>query len=464
MKHSLLAGFLAAFCLGSLSLSAQTDSAFLRNVYHEALERGEAFENLRYLCKNIGARLSGSAEAEMAVVWSKQLMESYGFDRVYLQEIQVPHWVRGTKEAAWLISSAGQILKVNVLALGGSIATNGLMEGEIIAFENLEALKNADSAKVAGKVVYLAQAFDQKLLNTFAAYGACGSMRWGGAIEAAKKGAIAVVIRSLGSDVDDHPHTGSMQYDDAVTKIPAAALSTRDSELLNGLLKTGTVTIRLEMDCRWLEPVKSYNVIAELTGRRKNDIITFGGHLDSWDVGEGAHDDGAGVMHSLEALRILKKLGYRPEHTLRCVFFMNEENGNFGGKGYADYAKANNENHVAAIESDRGGFLPLGFDVSGTDAQVAFVWQLAEPLRKNYQLHQFQKGYGGVDIGPLKQYYPDMLQLGAVINSQEYFKYHHTEADVFETVDKRELALGSAALAAMVYLLDKNLVVEELKK
>ena len=440
-----------------ISSFAQSDSAFLRNIYDEALERGQAYENLRYLCKNIGARLSGSAEAEMAVVWSKQLMESYGFDKVYLQEIQVPHWERGSREAAWVISPTGQILKIKVLALGGSIATDGLLEGEIIAFADLDALKNADSAKVAGKVVYLAQAFDQKLLNTFAAYGACGSMRWGGAVEAAKKGAIGLVIRSLGSDIDDHPHTGSMQYQDGVPQIPAAAISTRDCEMLNGILKTGKTKIRLEMDCRWLEPVASYNVVAEITGKNKNDIITFGGHLDSWDVGEGAHDDGAGVMHSLEALRILKKLGYRPEHTLRCVFFMNEENGNFGGKGYADYAKANNENHIAALESDRGGFLPLGFDVSGTDAQVKFVQQLAKPLTKDFQLFQFQKGYSGVDIGPLKQYYPNMLQLGTVINSQEYFKYHHTEADVFETVDKRELALGSAALAAMVYLIDVGL-------
>lgn len=454
----------ALFTVLSFYASAQTDSAFIRSIYDEALERGEAYENLRYLCKNIGARLSGSGEAEMAVVWSKQLMESYGFDRVYLQEIQVPHWERGSREAAWLIAPSGQIVKIKVLALGGSIATEGLLEAELIAYEDLEALKNADSAKVAGKVVYLAQAFDQKLLNTFAAYGACGSMRWGGAVEAAKKGAIGLVIRSLGSDIDDHPHTGSMQYEEGLKKIPAAAISTRDCEMLNGLLKTGKVKIRLELDCRWMEPVTSYNVVAEMTGRRKNDIITFGGHLDSWDVGEGAHDDGAGVMHSLEALRILKTLGYRPEHTLRCVFFMNEENGNFGGKGYADYAKANNENHIAAIESDRGGFLPLGFDVSGNEEQVAFVRNMAAPLLRSYQLFQFQKGFGGVDIGPLKQYYPTMLQLGAIINSQEYFKYHHTEADVFETVDKRELALGSAALAAMVYLLDKNLVVEELKK
>lgn len=455
------------FALAILFISTsngQNDSTFIRNIYDEALERGEAYNNLRYLCKNIGARLSGSPEAAMAVAWSKQVMESYGFDKVYLQEIQVPHWERGTKESAWIVGADGNMQKIKVLALGGSDGTNGLLEGEIAAFETLAALQDADSSAVYGKVVYLAQAFDQKLLNTFAAYGACGSIRWSGAVEAAKKGAIAVVIRSLGSEVDDHPHTGSMQYQDDVTRIPAAAISTRDCEILNSWLEKGKVNIRLEMNCHWLAPVTSYNVVAEITGKQPNEIITFGGHLDSWDVGEGAHDDGAGVMHSLEALRILKVLGYKPRYTLRCVFFMNEENGNFGGKGYAEYAVANGENHIAALESDRGGFLPLGFDIRGTEAQLAFIREISRPLQEGYQLFDVKPGYSGVDIGPLRDYYPDMVQLGMIINSQEYFKYHHTEADVFETVDRRELALGSAALAAMVYLLDQNLDVEELKK
>lgn len=452
------------FLLQTFCIHAQKDSSFIRAIYDEALERGEAYDNLRYLCKNIGARLSGSPEAEMAVMWSKQLMESYGFDRVFLQEIQVPHWERGTKESGWIVSEGKALYKLNILALGGSDGTNGLLEGEIVPFATLEDLQKATKEQVQGKVVYLAQAFDQKLISTFMAYGACGAIRWNGATEAAKKGAVAVIIRSLGSEIDDHPHTGSMQYEDGVERIPAAAISTRDSEMLNSWLKEGKVNLRLDMNCQWLKPVTSYNVVAELTGKNANAIITFGGHLDSWDVGEGAHDDGAGVMHSLEALRILKTLGYQPQYTLRCVFFMNEENGNFGGKGYADYAFANGENHIAAIESDRGGFLPLGFDISGSEAQVNFVQQLAKPLQKSYQLYDFKQGYGGVDIGPLRTYYPDMLQLGLGVNSQEYFKYHHTAADVFETVDRRELALGSAALAAMVYLLDQNLKADVLKK
>ena len=452
---------LAVFFIG---VQAQTDSAFIRKIYDEALEHGHAYENLRYLCKNIGARLSGSPEAEMAVQWSKKLMESYGFDKVFLQEIKVPHWERGTKESAWIVDEKGNMQKVKVLALGGSEGTNGMLEAELIAFNSLEELKAADDEMVQGKVVYLTQAFDQKLLNTFSAYGACGNIRWNGPVEAAKKGAIGLVIRSLGSEVDDHPHTGSMQYEDGVARIPAAALSTRDCELLNVWLQKGKVNIRLEMNCQWLEPVTSYNVVGQITGRQANDIITFGGHLDSWDVGEGAHDDGAGVMHSLEALRLLKTLGYKPRYTLRCVFFMNEENGNFGGKGYADYAVKNGENHIAALESDRGGFLPLGFDVRGTANQVTFIRQISQSLQEDSMLYEFKQGYSGVDIGPLMEKYPQMVQLGMIINSQEYFKYHHTEADVFETVDRRELALGSAALAAMVYLLDKNLEVEELKK
>jgi carboxypeptidase Q len=450
--------------LGFLIVHAQTDSLFIRKVYDEALEKGQSYENLRYLCKNIGARLSGSAEAEMAVQWGKNLMESYGFDRVYLQEIDVPHWERGTAEAAWIVDEAGNFQKIKVLALGGSEGTKGLLEADLITVTTLEDFEAMDAAAVAGKAVYIGQPFDQKLLNTFKAYSICGAMRWNGPNVASAKGAVALVIRSLGSEIDDHPHTGSFRYADDLPRIPAAAISTADSEVVEQWAKErGQLKIRLEMDCRWYGTATSYNVIGEMKGTESDGIITFGGHLDSWDVGEGAHDDGAGVVHSIEALRILKELGYKPRYTLRCVLFMNEENGNFGGKGYAEYAKNNDEWHVAALESDRGGFLPLGFDIDGSEEQIAFVQQLAHPLKKDFQLYAFDQGYSGVDIRPLKTYYPDMVQLGIAMNSQEYFKYHHTEADVFEAVDRRELALGCAAMASMIYLLDKNLVIANLE-
>ena len=458
----LLIPFLTFFLV--IQANAQNDSAFIRKVYDEALENGESYENLRYLCKNIGARLSGSAEADMAVQWGKKLLTSYGFDRVYLQEIEVPHWERGTAEAAWIVDDKGNFRKIKILALGGSEGTNGMLEADLVTVATLDDLTEMDSSEVAGKIVYIGEPFDQKLLSTFRAYSMCGAQRWRGPNVASAKGAVALVIRSLGSEIDDHPHTGSFRYADNLPRIPAAAISTADSDVLEQWARErGALKVRMEMDCRWYGNATSYNVIAEMKGSESDGIITFGGHLDSWDVGEGAHDDGAGVVHSIEALRILKEVGYTPRYTLRCVLFMNEENGNFGGRGYAQYAKENNENHVAALESDRGGFLPLGFDIDGSDEQIAFVQQLADPLKKDFQLYQFEKGYSGVDIRPLKEFYPNMVQLGIAINSQEYFKYHHTEADVFETVDRRELALGCAAMASMIYLIDKNLIVEDLK-
>ena len=444
------------FILLSQLSFAQSDSVFIRKIYNEALLRGKAYEDLRKLCKDIGPRLSGSAEASMAIQWSEAKMKSYGFDKVYLQPIKVPHWERGNKEVAWVENQDHALQKLHILALGGSIGTNGLLSGEVIMFDNFNELKNAKAKDVKGKIVFLNQLMDAAQIITFKAYGGCYPIRGEGAIEAAKLGAIAVVIRSLGLPEDQFPHTGSMKYDDKVTKIPAAALSTEDANSVAKLLKKGSLTLHLELDCRVFPDAESFNVIAEMTGKKSNEIITFGGHLDSWDTGEGAHDDGAGVIHCLEALRILKTLKYEPEHTLRVVFFMNEENGNMGGKTYASWCKENNELQIAALESDRGGFSPRGFGVDGTDEQVNFLKTLA-PNFKDYDLTTWEKGYGGVDIGPLKEKYPSIPLFGFVPDSQRYFDFHHAPSDVFENVNKRELELGAAAIAGFVFLLDKTL-------
>ncbi|MDT8412919.1 MAG: M20/M25/M40 family metallo-hydrolase [Vicingaceae bacterium] len=436
-------------------LKAQEDSLFIRSIYDIALEKGHAYKNLEVLCKQVGARITGSAEAQKAVEWGYNLLSSYGFDTVYLQEINAPYWKRGTKEAGWISTANKEFHKLNLLALGGSIATNGLLKADIVEVADYEALKTIDKSVVNGKVVFINQAFDQKFINTFSAYGYCYPMRAFGAIEASKLGAKAVIIRSMATPTDNHPHTGSLVYEDKTPKIPAAAISTADADLLSAWLKQGDVSIALEMDCKTLLNVTTYNVIAEMKGK-DDQIITFGGHLDSWDVGEGAHDDGAGIVHSIEALRILKTLNYQPQHTLRCVLFMNEENGNFGGKTYAKLAKQNKEKHLAAIESDRGGFLPLGYDVLGSDKHLDFVKSF-DKLLFNYDLTKIKKGYSGVDIMPLREEYPDMLQIGIAINSQLYFNYHHAETDVFEAVNKRELEMGAGAMATIVYLLDKYL-------
>ncbi len=446
---------LALLCFGHSN--AQTDSIFIRKIHDEVLLRGKAHEDLRSLCKDVGARLSGSAAAQMAVYWSEAKMKSYGFDKVYLQEIKVPHWERGTKENAYVKDSKGALRKVKVLALGGSIGTNGILEAEIIEFNTLDALKKASKTSVNGKIVFINQLMDAAQIATFRAYGACYPIRGNGAVESAKLGAVGIVIRSLAMPVDDHPHTGSMHYEDSIPKIPAAALSTQDCEWLSQELKKGKCKFVLEMNCMNFPDETSYNIIAEMTGSKlPNEIITFGGHIDSWDTGEGAHDDGAGVIHSLEALRVLKTLNYKPIHTLRLVFFMNEENGNRGGETYATWTKEKGEKQLAAIESDRGGFSPRGFDVDGSDENLNMLLGFA-PLFKPYFVNQFEKGYGGVDINPLKDQFEGIPLFGFSVDSQRYFDFHHAESDVFENVNKRELELGAGAMASLIYLLDRTL-------
>jgi carboxypeptidase Q len=432
------------------------DSTVIQSIYRMALTKGHSYENLRSLCKDVGNRLSGTAAAQMAVEWAKSTMDQYGFDSVYLQKVMVPHWDRGTTERAWIQAGNNQV-SLSILALGGSVATNGLLKGEIIEFNTLDDLKKSTTNQVQGKIVFINQHMNDEDINTFKAYGACSAIRMKGAIEASEKGAKAVIIRSLGLAIDDHPHTGVMTYDSSIKKIPAAAISTQDADLLSDYMKKGKVKITLEMNCRMLEEEPSYNVIAELRGQKNaKEVITFGGHLDSWDTGEGAHDDGAGVVHCMEALRILRELDYKPNHTLRVVLFMNEENGNRGGKGYADWTVGKGEKQIAALESDRGGFAPRGFSCDGSNAQVQFLASL-EPFFKKYELHVFEKGYGGVDIGPLKNKYAGIPLFGFVPDSQRYFDFHHTPNDVFENVNKRELELGAAAIGSFIYLLDLNL-------
>ena len=455
MRHLLLTLLFPSLFWAQKVQQINNDSIFIRSVYDEALLRGKAYEDLRELCKNVGHRLTGSAEAAMAVKWSEEKMKSYGFDQVYLQAIKVPHWERGNTESAWYTDSDGALHKLHILALGGSISTNGLLNAPLIEFKTFESLKKAKRKDIEGKIVFINQEMDAAQIQTFKAYGGCYPIRGEGAIESSKLGAVGVIIRSLGMPEDDFPHTGSMKYDSTVSKIPAAAISTHDAETLSKEINKGNVKLYMELDCRLFPDADSYNVIAEMKGNKSNEIITFGGHLDSWDTGEGAHDDGAGVIHCLEALRILKTLKYEPVHTLRVVFFMNEENGNMGGKTYASWSKNNGEIQYAALESDRGGFAPRGFGVDGNSEQVNHLKSF-ESLFNTYDLDQWGKGGGGVDIGPLKDYFPSIPLYGYIPDSQRYFDFHHAPSDVFENVNKRELELGAAAISSFIYLIDTH--------
>ncbi|RDC65103.1 M20/M25/M40 family metallo-hydrolase [Adhaeribacter pallidiroseus] len=437
---------------------AQTspDSLYIRQIFDEALTNGQSYKNLDYLSNKIGGRLSGSPEAEKAVQWSKQLMESYKFDKVYLQEVMVPHWVRGAKEKASIQSSKSKV-EVPICALGGSVGTGKTaLTAPIIEVKTLDELKALGRSKVQGKIVFFNRPMDPRRVSTFEAYSGAGDQRRQGPSEAAKLGAVGVVVRSLNLFQDDLPHTGSLRYDETVPKIPAAAISTNGADKLSQMLQADpNLNFSYEMHCETLPEVKSYNVIGELRGSEKpNEIIAVGGHLDSWDLADGAHDDGTGCTQSIEVLRIFKNLNYRPKRTIRAVMFMNEENGVRGGRKYAELAKANQEKHVAAIESDAGGFTPRGFGIVAEPSKINAIskWK---PLLSPYGLHDIGLGHAGTDIEPLAEVDKNAALIGFTPDSQRYFQYHHASNDTFDKVNKRELELGGASMAALIYLLDK---------
>jgi len=454
LKSTLLVSFI---CLATAAMAQ--DSLTIRKIYDEALVNGKSYENLHYLCKNIGARLSGSANAQKAVEWGKKVMESYGFDHVFLQEVMVPHWVRGAKEEAFIIDGSNKI-KVPVAALGMSVSTpaDGLT-AEVIEVHSLKQLDTLGEAAIKGKIVFFNRPFDPRFIETMIAYGTAGDQRFMGPSAAAKYGAVGVIVRSLTESLDNFPHTGATLYNPKGNNIPAAAISTLGAIQLSALLKQKGAGIKFffKQSSHHLPDTLSYNVVGELTGTENpNKFITVGGHLDSWDLAEGAHDDGTGVTGALEAVRILKTLGYKPKNTIRVVFFMNEENGDKGGLKYAELAANNKEQHIAAIETDFGGFTPRGFGFTGlTNAQLKNLaaWKnLFEP----YGSEKLVAGGGGSDIGPLKEKAPGVILIGFLPDSQRYFDVHHTPNDVFENVNKRELELGSASMASLIYLIDQH--------
>lgn len=446
---------LTLLLLVSVSTFAQNeDSVMIRKIYNQILTNGESYKVLTHLTKKIGPRLSGSEGAAKAVQYTKKVMEDYGFDRVFLQDVLVPHWERGAKEVAY-IEVKGKKITVPIAALGGSVATSAAgVKAEVIEVKNFEELKALGTEKVKGKIVFFNRPLDPTKLNTFEAYGGAVNQRGQGASEAAKYGAVGAIVRSMTTVNDDNPHTGGLRYAPNLPMLPAAAISTNGANLLSQLLKENpTLKFYYKQNCKTFEDAPSHNVVGEMKGSEKPDeIIVVGGHLDSWDLAEGAHDDGAGCVQAIEVLQTLKALGYKPKRTLRVVMFMNEENGLRGGTKYADLAKQNKENTISAIESDNGGFTPRGFGMTGTDAQISKVvsWK---NLLSPYGLHEIGKGGGGADIGPLGQ--QGTLLIGFKPDSQRYFDFHHTQIDKLEGVNERELKLGSASMAAVMYLLDK---------
>ncbi len=481
--------------------AVRTDSVIFQQIYAEALLRGHSYALLGELC-SMGPRLSGSDNAERSIQWAVTELKKYNFDRVDTQSVMVPRWERGDAEEGWFYSKvftdllkkvktpAGQNTaelerrvhgfqypvspfaewecesyveqalkpaakyKMPLVALGGSISED--VRAGLVVVMRKEALDSLGKlGRLRGKIVLLARPMEESLLNTFRAYGGCVNQRVNGAVWCAPYGALAVLVRSVSNKCDMHAHTGVTHYDSHVVKIPIAAVPTAVSDVLEYLATVDpNLEISLKLNCRTLPDRPSANVMAELTGSVKpQQIIAFGGHFDSWDQGEGAHDDGAGCIHAWEALRILKSIGYQPKHTLRAVFWINEENGLRGGEEYARQSKLKNELHIAALESDRGGFTPRGFGVDS--AWMKHVSQY-KSLLEEYGVGMLEVGGGGADIGPLKKVWPSIGLVSFIPDSQRYFDVHHAETDVFSSVNKRELELGAAAIAAMIYILDQR--------
>lgn len=446
---------LAASAQDNPEVKSLGENEVLDEIYRLALTESSVYPWLEDMCLDIGPRLSGSPQAAEAVDYSAQLMESLGL-KVIKQPVMVPHWERGEKELAFFKASNGEKAEVNILALGGSIATEpeGFM-AEVVEVEHWEELEAMGREAIEGKIVFFNEPMNPENIYTFHSYGHCVRHRWGGAVEAAKYGAKGAIVRSLNLRIDPHPHTGSMTYENAVDSIPAAAISTRDAEIISALLKSGErVELFWKQSCQSFPDAPSHNVVAEVKGSEfPDEIILIGGHLDSWDVGHGAHDDGAGVMQSLAVLELFQKLGYQPKRTIRVVFFMNEENGLRGALEYARLSEAQGLNHIACLESDRGGFTPRGFHVEGNEALVKKILSW-EYLLDKYGIHQLEEGGSGADIRPLKT--EDNVLIGFVPDSQRYFDHHHSPTDTFDAVNKRELELGMASMAALVYLIDQR--------
>ena len=443
----------------SVSLNSQNTndySVFIDKIYDEALSNGYSYKWLDYLSNQIGGRLSGSINYDRSVKWGMDELKMINLDTVWLQPVMIPKWVRGAPEYAHIESSPGNTISVPIAALGGSISTPSIgISANVIEVKNFKELKMIGKDSIRGKIIFYNRPMDPTLINTFQAYGGSVNQRTQGAVEAAKLGAIGVIVRSITTSLDDYPHTGSMYYEGLSLnqRIPAAAISTNGAELLSSMLSLNpNIKFFFRQNSKNFPDVLSHNVIAQINGSEKPDeIIIVGGHLDSWDLGDGSHDDGAGIVQSMEVLRILKDLNYSPKRTIRVVLFANEENGLRGGTKYAEEAKLNNEKHFFALESDAGGFTPRGFSFDTSDKEFKTIKKF-ENLFVKYGMNNFFIGGSGADIGPLKN--GEVILAGLRPDSQRYFDYHHAASDTFDKINKRELELGAAAMTALVYLLD----------
>ena len=467
-RQYLFAGVLVALVVSTAPISVALAAPAARPrtldvLYREPAERligaalasDHAYLRLSQLCDGIGNRLSGSEALDRAVAWAAGAMREDGLENVRLQPVMVPHWVRG-EEHAEMVEPGPQ--KLSILGLGRSVGTPpGGITAEVVAVDSFAHLDALPDSAVRGRIVL----YDVP----FKSYGETVRYRGDGAMRAARRGAVAVLVRSVGPVSLRTPHTGALRaYPDTVEKIPAASVTIEDALMMHRLLKRGVrVRVHLEMNAQTLPDAMSHNVIGEIRGReRPDEVVVVGGHLDSWDVGQGAQDDGGGCIISMEALRLIKQLGLRPRRTVRCVLWVNEENGTRGAITYADSLGSTVSKHFAAVESDGGVERPVGFALGalkpGTDSTDAA--RVAPALKRLREISPLLAGLGAdritdggsdADIGPLMK--KGVIGIAHRTTGEHYFDWHHTQADMLDKVDPIELRKNVAAMAVLIYVL-----------
>lgn len=446
--------FIAVLVLFSFLHAQQSDSITISKIYCNALNSQTAYKNLLELCTNAPGRLIGTEASGKAMKILTDQLKTAGADTIYMQKYKTNVW-RNLSHSKASVEKDGKTIDLNVVALGPSISTpdNGI-EAEIIEVKSLEELGTLGKENISGKIVFFNGPMDNTKFNTFAAYSQAGQQRFYGAGKASEFGALGVIIRSLATEIDNFPHTGVFRYSEGFPEIPAIAISTADAEKLHKMLiAEQNLSARIFTKTEIVDSVETGNIIAELKGSKNpGNIILVGGHYDSWFNTPGANDDGAGCMQAIDIIRTFKDLGIRPENTIRVVLFMDEEMNQTGAKIYAENYRKESRPHIAAIESDAGGALPSGFSVQASDSIFKHIVALSEYF-KQYDIYNSSTGHAGVDIAPLEEF--GIPLIGLKVNSQQYFEYHHSANDTPDKIHRRELQLGTAAIAGLVYLIDK---------
>lgn len=461
MKQSVFLSFCALYFI-SFPLRAQEQEPvsdenifFIASLYELALTEGPSPTWLKSLCKDIGGRPAGSPQDAQAADYVEGLLRELGADSIWRQEVAVPYWERGKLAKAYIVGENKEALSIEALGFSAGTSPAGV-SGQIIEVQGLSELEALGAAKVKNKIIFFNRPMDATRINTFHAYGGAVDQRTYGPKKAAELGAKACLVRSMTLRQDDEPHTGVTSFGKQ-KPIPAAALSWQAADLLAARLKKDpNLQVHIELDCQNLPERKSYNIIGEWYGTENRDVLLVGGHLDAWDLGEGAHDDGSGVVQSLEVPYLLHKSGYKTKSSLRVVLFAAEEIGLYGARVYAKEAAKEQVKHLAAMESDAGGHLPIGFTMDAKEPRIKPAFAKVQAWRQAlipYGLYYLEPGGSAADVSQLKSL--GTILFGFRPDSQRYFDYHHSRNDVFEAVNPRELRMGSASMAALIYLIDQ---------